>query len=173
MKTNKIATRSVLSARIVVPLIRKRTKLYQLLGFFIPLVCALTIHPANAHAQIIGALKADIPFQFYAGTANLPAGEYVLRMLDNSNLKMMEISSADGSVSALFQVQDAKANSAPRTGELIFNKYGNLYFLTSVFDEGNPDGSEVPKSQYEKNVGQTGSEAQKHVPADPRGQQGS
>jgi hypothetical protein len=56
---------------------------------------------------------------------------------------------------------------------LIFNKYGNLYFLTSVFDEGNPDGSEVPKSQYEKNVSQTGTEAQKHVPGDHRGQQGS
>ena len=153
--------------------IRKSTKPYQLLSFFIALVCALTIHPAKAHAQIIGELKADIPFQFYAGTAELPAGEYVLRMLDNSNLKIMEISGADGSTSTLFQVQDTKANSTPRTGELIFNKYGDLYFLTSVFDQGNPDGSEVPKSQYEKRVSQAGTEAQKHVPADHRGQQGS
>jgi hypothetical protein len=153
--------------------IRKSTKPYQLLSFFIALVCALTIRPAKAHAQIIGELKADIPFQFYAGTAELPAGEYVLRMLDNSNLKIMEISSADGSTSALFQVADTRANSAPHTGELIFNKYGDLYFLTSVFDLGNPDGSEVPKSQYEKRVSQAGTEAQKHVPADHRGQQGS
>lgn len=153
--------------------IRKSTKLYQLLSFFIALVCALTIYPAKAHAQIIGELKADIPFQFYAGTAELPAGEYVLRMLDNSNLRIMEISSADGATAALFQVQDARANSAPRKGELIFNKYGDLYFLTSVFDQGNPDGSELPKSQYEKRVSQAGTEAQKHVPADHRGQQGS
>lgn len=168
MKTNKIATRSVLTAGIVVPLIRKRTKPYQLLAFFIALVCALTIHPAKTHAQIIGEIKADIPFQFYAGTANLPAGEYVLRMMDNSNLRIMEIRSADGATSALFLVGDTRADSVPRTGELIFNKYGNLYFLSSVFDEGNPDGSEVPKSQYEKNVGQAGTEAQKHVPADRR-----
>lgn len=153
--------------------IRKSTKPHQLLSFFIALVCALTIYPAKAHAQIIGELKADIPFQFYAGTAELPAGEYVLRMLDNSNLRIMEISSADGATAALFQVQDARANSAPRKGELIFNKYGDLYFLTSVFDQGNPDGSELPKSQYEKRVSQAGTEAQKHVPADHRGQQGS
>ena len=153
--------------------IRKSTKPYQLLAFFIALVCALTIHPAKAHAQIIGELEADIPFQFYAGTANLPAGKYVVHMMDNSNLKIMEISSADGSTSALFQVTDTRANSAPHTGELIFNKYGDLYFLTSVFDQGNPDGSEVPKSKYEKRVSQTVTEAQKHVPADHRGQQGS
>jgi hypothetical protein len=153
--------------------IRKNTKSYQLLAFFIVLVCALTIHPAKAHAQIIGELKANIPFQFYAGSANLPAGEYVVRMMDNSNLKIMEISSADGATSALFQVRDTRVNSAPRQGELIFNKYGDLYFLTSVFDQGNPDGSEVPKSKYEKRVSQAGTEAQKHVPADHRGQQGS
>jgi hypothetical protein len=94
-------------------------------------------------------------------------------MLDNSNLRIMQISSADGATTALFQVQDARANSAPSKGELIFNKYGDLYFLTSVFDQGNPDGSEVPKSQYEKRVSQAGTEAQKHVPADHRGQQGS
>ena len=153
--------------------IRKNTKSYQLLAFFIVLVCALTIHPAKAHAQIIGELKVNIPFEFYAGSANLPAGEYVVRMMDNSNLKIMEISSADGATTALFQVQDARANSAPRKGELIFNKYGDLYFLTSVFDQGNPDGSEVPKSKYEKRISQAGTEAQKHVPADHRGQQGS
>jgi hypothetical protein len=153
--------------------IRKSTKPYQLLSFFIALVCALTIHPAKAHAQIIGELEADIPFQFYAGTANLPAGKYVVHMMDNSNLRIMEIRSADGATSALFLVGDTRANSAPHTGELIFNKYGDLYFLTSVFDQGNPDGSEVPKSQYEKRVSQAGTEAQKHVPADHRGQQGS
>ena len=149
--------------------IRKSTKL----AFFIALVCALTIHPAKARAQIIGELKVDIPFQFYAGSAELPPGEYLVRMVDNSNLKIMEITSADGATSALFQVQQTRVNSAPRQGELIFNKYGNLYFLTSVFDQGDPDGSQVPKSQFEKRVSQAGTEAQKRVHAEHQEQQGS
>jgi len=153
--------------------IRKITKPYQLLSFFIALVCALTIHPAKAHAQIIGELEVTIPFQFYAGTAKLPAGKYIVHMMENSNLRIMEISSADGGTSALFPVGDTRVNSAPRTGELIFNKYGDVYFLTRVFDQGNSDGSEVIKSQYEKRVSQAGTEAQKHVPADHRGLQGS
>ena len=153
--------------------IRKSTKPYQLFAFFIVLVCALTIHPAKARAQVIGELKVNIPFQFNAGSANLPAGEYVVRMMDNSNLKIMEISSADGATSALFQVQDTTTKSAPRTGELIFNRYGDLYFLSRVFDQGNPDGSELPKSQYEKRVSQESTEAQEHLPANHQTQHGS
>src|SRR5580693_925308 len=91
----------------------KGRKYCQLLSLVIALVFALSIHPAEAHAQIIGELEVNIPFQFYAGDAKLPAGKYVLHMLDNSDLRTMEISTADGSTSALFEVEDAEANSAP------------------------------------------------------------
>ncbi len=94
-------------------------------------------------------------------------------MLDDSDLTIMEISSADGSTSALFQVQEAEANTTPAKSELIFNKYGNRYFLAKLFDEGNPSGSQVPKSAYEKKVSQQAAEAQAHVPAHHRGQQGN
>jgi len=149
------------------------TKWHQLLSFFIGLICALTIHPAKVHAQITGELEVNIPFQFYAGSTKLPAGDYVVHMLDQSDLKIMEISNADGSTSALFEVEDAQSNSEPRKSELIFNKYGNRYFLARIFDEGNPDGSKVPESQYEKRVGQATEEAQaqEHVPASRHRQQ--
>jgi hypothetical protein len=150
---------------------KQRVKGCQLFPLFIALVVALTIHPAKAHAQVIGELEVDIPFQFHAGNAKLPAGKYVLHMLDNSDLKVMEISTADGSTSALFDVQNAEANSAPRKSELIFNKYGDRYFLAKIFDEGNPDGSSVPESQYEKRVSQAAAEAQEHVPAIHHGRQ--
>jgi hypothetical protein len=141
------------------------TKHFQLLSFFIAVLFALSLHPAKAHAQIVGEIEVNVPFQFYAGNAKFPAGKYTLHMLDNSDLRIMEISTADGSTSALFQVEDAEANSAPPKSELIFNKYGNRYFLARIFDEGNPDGSKVPESQYEKRVGQATEEAQEHVPA--------
>ena len=150
--------------------IHNNTKSFQMLSFFVALVFALTIHPAKAHAQIVGELEVNIPFQFYAGNAKLPAGKYILHMLDNSDLTTMEISTPDGSTSALFEVQDAEANSAPAKSELIFNKYGNRYFLAKVFDEGNPDGSRVPESRYEKRVSQAAEEAQEHVPTYHQGQ---
>src|SRR5713226_9682221 len=151
----------------------KGTRRHHLLSLLIALVFALTIYPSKAHAQIIGDLEVNIPFQFHAGNAKLPAGKYVIRMLDDSNLTIMEISSADGSTSALFEVQETEANSTPAKSELIFNKYGNRYFLAKLFDEGNPSGSQVLKSRYEKRISQAASEPQAHVPAQHRGQQGS
>ena len=144
-----------------------------LLSLLVTLVFALTIYPAKAHAQIIGDLEVNIPFGFHAGNTKLPAGMYRIHMLDNSDLTVMEISSADGSTSALFEVQDAEANTTPAKSELIFNKYGNRYFLAKLFDEGNPSGSQVLKSRYEKTTSQESTEAQAHVPAHHRAQQGS
>ena len=81
----------------------------------------------------------------------------------------MEITSADDS--ALLEVRDAQAKSTLAKSESIFDNCGNRYFLAKVFDEGNPDGSKVPESQYEKRVSQAAEEAQEHVPAIHHGQQ--
>src|ERR1700686_1777458 len=94
----------------------------QLLPFFIALVFALTIYPTKAHAQIIGNLEVTIPFQFHAGDTKLPPGKYTIHTVDNTDLTIMEIISADGSTSALFEVHDAEANSTPAKSELVFNK---------------------------------------------------
>ena len=147
----------------------QETRRYQLLSLFIALVFALTTHPTKAQAQIVGNLEADIPFQFHVGNTKLPPGKYTIHVLDNSDLTMMEISSTDGSSSALFEVRDAKTNTTPAKSELIFSKYGHRYFLEKLFDESNPSGSEVVKSGYEKRIAQAAAEGQEHVPAQHRG----
>ena len=137
----------------------------QLLSFFIALVFALTLYPGKAQAQIVGEIEANVPFPFHAGNVKLPAGRYFIHVLDNTDLTVMEITSADGTTTALFDVQSAQANSAPAKSELIFDKYGNRYFLAKLFDEGNPSGSQVLESRYEKRVGQAAADGQEHVPA--------
>jgi hypothetical protein len=84
----------------------------------------------------------------------------------------MEIISVDNSTSALFEVGRTQASSAPAKSELIFNKYGNRYFLAKVFDEGNPAGSQVLESRYEKRMSEV-AESQEHVPAHHQGQAGN
>jgi hypothetical protein len=84
----------------------------------------------------------------------------------------MEIVSEDGSASALFQVQESESKSAPGQSELVFDKYGDRYFLANLFDEGNPIGTKVVESKYEKRVNQQAVTAQEHVPLRRRTQQG-
>jgi len=152
---------------------KKKNSVQRLLSLLVLSVFALTIFAGKAHAQIVGDLDVNIPFQFHAGNTKLPAGKYRIHMLDDSDLTVMEITSADGSTSALFQVQESEANAAPAKSELIFNKYGNRYFLAKLFDEGNPNGSEVLKSRYETKLSQAALEAQERVPAHHRTQQGN
>ena len=137
----------------------------QLLSLFIALVFALALYPSKAQAQIVGEIEANIPFQFHAGNVRLPAGRYFIHVLDNTDLTVMEITSADGSTSALFDVQGTQATSSPAKSELIFDKYGNRYFLAKLFDEGNPSGSQVLESRYEKRISQASAEGQEHVAA--------
>ena len=141
-----------------------RKSLRQRLSFLVLSVFALTIFVGKAHAQIVGDLEADIPFQFHVGNTELPAGDYRIQMLDDSNLTVMKITSADGSASALFQVHDFDAKSAPTRSELIFNKYGNDYFLSKLFDEGDPSGSELIESRAEKQISKGTALAEEHLP---------
>jgi hypothetical protein len=134
-----------------------------LLSLFIALVFAVTMCPSKSQAQVIGNLEADIAFQFQVGNTELPPGKYTIHMLDNSDLTVMEISSADGKKSAVFDVRDDDANAPPADNELVFNKYGNRYFLAELFDESNPHGSAVIESRDEQRMDKAATKTQEHV----------
>jgi hypothetical protein len=154
------------------PLNSKPTPRRHLLALSVALLFAAAIYPGKANAQIVGEVQANVPFEFHAGNAKLPAGTYRIRMMEDSDLTVMEISSMDGSKTALFQVQESESNSTPDHSELIFNKYGDTYFLSELFDEGDPSGSKVMESSLEKKISQGTVTAQEHVPVihrTPRG----
>jgi hypothetical protein len=127
---------------------------------------ALGMCTTSAQGQIIGQLEANIPFTFHAGGAMLPAGKYTIHVLDNTDLGLMEIRSADGHTAALFEVREAQDSSTPKKSELVFNHYGNRYFLSKLFDEGEKVGSAVVESGYSRQYASGGaSDGEKEVPA--------
>src|SRR5258707_1190379 len=76
-------------------------------------ILALPVFAGRAHAQIVGDLEADIPFQFHAGAAKLAPGKYANQMLANTDLPLMEISRADGSPwPLLFSIRDKSVLSS-------------------------------------------------------------
>ena len=120
----------------------------------------------SAYGQIIGQLEADIPFTFHAGGTKLPPGKYVIHVLNGSDLTLMEIQSADGRTSALFEVREAQDSTSPKKTELVFNHYGNRYFLSKLFDAGDKVGSAVVESGYSKQYASGGaSDEERDVPA--------
>jgi hypothetical protein len=140
-----------------------KQRLLCLLGF---IGVALGMSTISAQGQITGQLEANIPFTFHAGGAKLPPGKYIIHVLDNTDLGLMEIQSADGRTAALFQVQEAQDSTEPKKTELVFNHYGSRYFLSKLFDEGDKVGSAVVESGYSKQYASGGaSDEERDVPA--------
>ena len=93
-----------------------------------------------------GMLVANIPFQFNVGKAVLPAGEYRVKPMHPSTFL---IQSKDGHQSAVAITIGVSSSKEEDTGKLVFNRYGNQYFLSKVWRPGNREGRELLKSRAE------------------------
>ena len=93
----------------------------------------VAVAATTAHSQYAGAtIRARIPFAFHAGSKELPAGEYNLRVLNpSSDQKALQIRSADGRVSVIVRAFDVNASASERS-KLVFHRYGDAYFFAQA-----------------------------------------
>jgi hypothetical protein len=103
----------------------------------------LTVPVIQAQSDM---LVANIPFDFHVGKASLPSGEYTVKPL---NPETLLIQSKDGSSSAVSITIGATSSKIQDTGKLVFNRYGDQYFLSKVWRPGVSTGRELPKSRSE------------------------
>lgn len=94
-----------------------------------------------------GDICATIPFEFIVGDKVLPAGDYILRVNDESGL--VEICE-DGVYCESVVTSPVEAAYAPNTPELAFRKYGNQYFLSQIWLPGHT-GRHLPESSVQPN----------------------
>jgi hypothetical protein len=83
---------------------------------------------SSAHAQIDRREKADIPFDFYAGGQQLPAGTYNIG-IDVTN-DIVAISDDSGRHTVLLVGSSAEAVS--NNPELVFDHSGDTYSLREI-----------------------------------------
>jgi hypothetical protein len=123
-----------------------KKKLY---STFAMLSLSLLMAVISVQAQSGRKLEVNIPFEFQIGSQTLPAGEYsVKRLTQNSVL----VRSLDGERSAIAQTPGSITTdeSGKATQEkLVFNQYGNQYFLSQVWMARGSDGRELYKSSAE------------------------
>lgn len=115
-----------------------------------------------AHAQVLDSIAVDIPFEFTVRDTALPAGHYTVKRLRDTDPGVMEILGADDLPPLIFLVQSAQVLEGPKKTELIFERLGDRYFLSKVFEEGDNIGVEVPKSRAERTLEKEGGLTQVH-----------
>ena len=73
--------------------------------------------------------RVGIPFEFIAGGVHLSAGQYLAFHETPTILKLVR---EDGRGSAWIAVKPSPAMADKNTNEIVFNRYGETYFLASV-----------------------------------------
>ena len=130
--------------------------------FLVMTSCLLAAVAGTARAQVVDPIVADIPFDFTVRQTTLPAGHYTVKRL-GSNPEVMEILGADYRNPLIFLVDSAQVSNTPKRGELIFDRVGDRYFLSEVFEGGTNIGVEVPESRAERRLRKEGAITQVHA----------
>lgn len=105
--------------------------------------CLLGAEPA--------AVRAKIPFDFVAGDENVPAGTYELSRTWTP--RTVRISSFDTRTNlAVLHTSGGTKNRTGYASALVFNKYGNQYFLREIWIAGETACAQLPRSRTEKEL---------------------
>ena len=97
------------------------------------LVAALAFAPltASLHAQMAERVQVNVPFDFQDGSRTFAAGIYTLSLSSSNHI--LTIQGRDNSGLAMSMVEDS-GRTAPKTGKVVFNRYGDKYFLSQVWE---------------------------------------
>lgn len=113
----------------------------------------LALLAVGAAAQSNGnnQMKASIPFKFTVGQMTLPAGDYTISFVNRaSDAETMLIKSADGHSSKMVHMLPVQAREIQESGKLVFNRYGQQYFLSQIWSPAEQTGLELAPSRTER-----------------------
>ena len=103
--------------------------------------------PATQAQSIM--LKADIPFNFVVGDKQLPSGEYHVKQLRPGVIQVQDKVTRSSAIVMTTGVQTGKTLDV---GKLVFNRYGDNYFLSRIWEPSSITGRQLPKSRLEREV---------------------
>lgn len=129
------------------------------------LVLGLLIGIGNVSARAQGqiddtSIEADVPHAFSVNGKTLPAGKYTIKRVDYTQPNVLEVRSADGRTTVVFEAESVQTNQIPSDAELVFNKVGDQYFLSKIWPSDSNVGYEVPKTKAEKTLESGGSQGE-------------
>jgi len=101
-------------------------------------------------AQTNQELVADIPFEFTVCSEQLPAGKYKVRSFSSATPHVMLVRSDDSRSVIMACAHEVQVPKRTTTGKLIFNRYGDKYFLSELWLQGEITGTELFKSEQEQ-----------------------
>ena len=107
----------------------------------------LLVSIPNTFAQT--TVRATVPFPFMVGKTEVPAGTYTIDSISHSVISIRDRSTGRG---VLTLVSPERPGSNDNTPKLVFNKYGDRYFLSQVSRGFGSNVMQLPTSKLEKEL---------------------
>jgi len=101
----------------------------------------------SVYAQSSAAVVANIPFEFVIGNRAFPAGEYTFTYRFTNVIQIQSLDSGE----SMF-VLTRPAETKKTRNELVFNRYGDKYFLSRLRTDGDDVGRAVRISSSEREL---------------------
>jgi hypothetical protein len=115
---------------------------------------AMTAMASTRVAQAQEPIVVSIPFDFVVGGKTLPAGDYSVKS-SGSERTLLLIDRQDASASIFLGTNPIIASEPKSVSKLVFNRYGDRYFLSQVWTAGNSCGRLLLMSDREREIAQT------------------
>jgi hypothetical protein len=109
-----------------------KTRIVQLVPILVFVVVTASLSQAQMPIKQL-MMRVHIPFAFIAGGAHLPAGDYVVYHPGDPYLVVVE--KDDGKARGMEYVHPSATEPDASSTKLVFNKYGEQYFLSQVWTE--------------------------------------
>ncbi len=105
----------------------------------------------QAHADPDSAkIRADIPFDFTVANKTHPAGTYAVEYTNPQGVFLIHIGEDETQRIVLWSNTVPAKSTQDNSPKLVFNRYGDQYFLTQVSAGGDVNGRELKKFHRER-----------------------
>ena len=119
-------------------------------GLLVAMIAVMVNQPAKAQSLGYG-LRVTIPFDFKVGDKTFAAGRYTVNHLQQDD-SVIKISSWEGHANALRTTIPVTINKTKNRGILVFNRYGDQYYLAQVWPAGTSTGRALIVSRSERDL---------------------
>lgn len=124
----------------------KPVSIWNLRSALLACTLAATAVASTSHAFAQGSvMEVNVPFAFHNGSQHMPAGIYRVE-LESNHVVLLRGKTRSGFVMTNPEI----AKTASSTAMVVFNRYGDQYYLSEIWQRGSETGRRCVKSRQEK-----------------------
>jgi hypothetical protein len=129
-----------------------RKQILKAATMFVGIIALAFVSALAASAQNQRSIVVNIPYEFTVTGKTLPAGEYILSRGSTADKSGLIVQRKDGDANAIVLTMSIQSRENQGESRLVFNRYGEHYFLSQVWTSGDSEGRELFKTNQERSL---------------------